>query len=27
MAPEELGRTFSLLAAEFLRDVLRAQNL
>jgi transcriptional regulator of arginine metabolism len=27
MAPEEAGPQFSLLAAEFLRDVLRAQNL
>jgi transcriptional regulator of arginine metabolism len=27
MAPEEHGPQFSLLAAEFLRDVLRAQNL
>ena len=27
MAPEESGPHFSLLAAEFLRDVLRAQNL
>ncbi len=27
MAPEETGLQFSLLAAEFLQDVLRAQNL
>jgi transcriptional regulator of arginine metabolism len=27
MAPEETGPGFSLLAAEFLQDVLRAQNL
>jgi transcriptional regulator of arginine metabolism len=27
MAPEDPGPQFSLLAAEFLRDVLRAQNL
>src|SRR5664279_222496 len=27
MAPEETGPQFSLLAAEFLKDVLRAQNL
>ena len=27
MAPEEKGPQFSLLAGEFLRDVLRAQNL
>jgi len=27
MAPEEKGPQFSLLAAEFLRDVVRAQNL
>ena len=27
MAPEETGPEFSLLAAEFLKDVLRAQNL
>jgi transcriptional regulator of arginine metabolism len=27
MAPEETGIQFSLLAAEFLQDVLRAQNL
>ena len=27
MAPEDKGPQFSLLAAEFLRDVLRAQNL
>jgi transcriptional regulator of arginine metabolism len=27
MAPEETGPEFSLLAAEFLHDVLRAQNL
>ena len=27
MAPEETGPHFSLLAAEFLKDVLRAQNL
>jgi transcriptional regulator of arginine metabolism len=27
MAPEETGPQFSLLAAEFLHDVLRAQNL
>src|ERR1051326_954460 len=27
MAPEEAGMQFSLLAGEFLRDVLRAQNL
>ncbi|MBZ5618163.1 MAG: ArgR family transcriptional regulator [Acidobacteriia bacterium] len=27
MAPEETGPEFSMLAAEFLKDVLRAQNL
>ena len=27
MAPEETGPQFSMLAAEFLKDVLRAQNL
>ena len=27
MAPEEIGPQFSILAAEFLKDVLRAQNL
>ena len=27
MAPEEVGPQFSLLAAEFLHDVLRAQNM
>jgi len=27
MAPEEIGPQFSMLAAEFLKDVLRAQNL
>ena len=27
MAPEETGPAFSLLATEFLKDVLRAQNL
>ncbi len=27
MAPEETGPGFSMLAAEFLQDVLRAQNL
>jgi len=27
MAPEEIGPQFSMLAAEFVKDVLRAQNL
>jgi transcriptional regulator of arginine metabolism len=27
MAPEEIGPQFSMLAAEFLKDVLRAQNM